>query len=153
MDGFRRFSEIFVNEAESICRELMFGDLPSVDLGEVKDEIGNTSLGFSFVHHPGNCLSDAYLELSTRACTTRRNGLLREGRWNWKAVFLYLKQVDAFQEVIAGMCYLCGGQLPRVLELFSVECENGSARARGFYVYNGYVFYFIRHHKAKRSTN
>jgi hypothetical protein len=74
----------------------------------------NTSYRFSFVHHPGNHLSEAYLELSTRACTTRRNGLLREGRWNWKAVFLYLKKVEALQEAVAGLCYMSGGQLPRV---------------------------------------
>jgi hypothetical protein len=114
MDSFRRFSEIFVNEAEHICRELMFEILPAVDLSQVKDEISNTSYGFSFVHHPGNHLSEAYLELSTRACTTRRNGLLREGRWNWKAVFLYLKKVEALQEAVAGLCYMSGGQLPRV---------------------------------------
>lgn len=153
MDSFRRFSEVFVDEAEDLCRELMFGVLPPVDLSQVKDEIGNTSQGFSFVHHPDNHLSEAYLELSTRACTTRRNGLLRKGRWNWKAIFLYLKKVEAFQEAVAGMCYTSGAQFPRVSELFGLECENGPTSARGFYTYNGHVFYLTRHHKAKRSTN
>lgn len=32
MDSFRRFSEVFVDEAEDLCRELMFGVLPPVDL-------------------------------------------------------------------------------------------------------------------------
>ncbi|KAF1357150.1 hypothetical protein EJ07DRAFT_129553, partial [Lizonia empirigonia] len=153
MDSFRRFSEVFVDEAEDLCRELMFGVLPPVDLSQVKDEISNTSQGFSFVYHPDNHLSEAYLELSTRACATRRNGLLREGRWNWKAIFLYLKKVETFQEAVAGMCYTSGGQFPRVSELFGLECENGPASARGFYVYNSHVFYLTRHHKAKISTN
>ncbi|RYN62353.1 hypothetical protein AA0113_g12500 [Alternaria arborescens] len=153
MDDFRRFTETFTSEAEHICQELMFGVLPPVDLGQVKDEISNTSQGFSFVHHAGNDLSEAYMQLSTRACTTRRNGLLREGRWNWKAVFLYSKKVEALLEAVAGMCYLSGGQLPRVSELFGLECENGPASARGLYVYSGCVVYLIRHHKAKRSTN
>ncbi|KAA8617310.1 DUF3505 domain-containing protein [Pyrenophora tritici-repentis] len=153
MDSFRRFSHMFVDEAEKICKELMFGVLPPVDLSQVKDEISNTSQGFSFVHHPGNRLSEAYLELSTRACTTRRNGLLRDGRWNWKAIFLYLKRVEAFLEAVAGMCYLSGGQVPRVSELFSLACENTAASARGLYVYNARIVYLIRHHKAKRSTN
>jgi hypothetical protein len=65
MDSFRRFSHIFVDQAEKICQELMFGVLPPVDLSEVKDEISNTIHGFSFVHHPANRLSEAYLELST----------------------------------------------------------------------------------------
>ena len=43
MDSFRRFSEVFVDEAEDLCRELMFGVLLPVDLSQVKDEIGNTS--------------------------------------------------------------------------------------------------------------
>lgn len=94
MDSFRRFSHILVDEAEKICQELMFGVLPPVDLNQVKDEISNMSQGFSFVHHPSSRLSEACLDLSTRACTTRRNGLLRDGRWNWKAIFLYLKRVN-----------------------------------------------------------
>jgi hypothetical protein len=65
MNAFRRLNEDFIKEAEHSCKELMFGDLPPVDLCQVKDEIGNTSQGFSFVHHPGNGLSEAYLELST----------------------------------------------------------------------------------------
>jgi hypothetical protein len=64
-----------------------------------------------------------------------------------------VKKVELLLEAIAGMCYLSGGQLPRVSELFSLECENGATSARGLYVYNGFVVYLIRHHKAKRSTN
>jgi hypothetical protein len=115
----------------------MFGDLPPVDLCQVKDEIGNTSQGFSFVQHPGNDLSEAYLELSTRACTIRRNGLFKDGCWNWKAIFHYLKKVEAFLETIAGTLYLSGGQLPRISELFGLECENGPTSARGMYAYHG----------------
>ncbi|KAL5379583.1 hypothetical protein PMIN06_011322 [Paraphaeosphaeria minitans] len=153
MDGFRSFVNFFLDEAEQLCRELMFDVLPPVDFSRVKDEIGNANQGFSFVRHSGNYLSDAYLELSTRACTTRRNGLFKEGRWNWKAIWSYLKKVEAFLEALAGVCYLSGGQLPRIPELFGLECENGPASARGFYVYNGHVLYLTRHHKAKRSTN
>ncbi|KAH7074968.1 hypothetical protein BKA63DRAFT_514097 [Paraphoma chrysanthemicola] len=37
MDSFRRFSELFMDEAEHICQELMFEILPPVDLSLVKD--------------------------------------------------------------------------------------------------------------------
>lgn len=50
MDEFRRFCESFTNEAEHICRELMFGVLPHLNLTQIKDEISNTSQGFSVVH-------------------------------------------------------------------------------------------------------
>jgi hypothetical protein len=43
IDSFRCFSYIFVDEAEKICQELMFGVLLPVDLSHVKDEISNTS--------------------------------------------------------------------------------------------------------------
>jgi hypothetical protein len=32
-------------------------------------------------------LAGAYLDLSAKACTTRRNGLFRENYWDWKAEF------------------------------------------------------------------
>jgi hypothetical protein len=51
------------------------------------------------------------------------------------------------------MCYLSGGQVPQVSELFSLACENTSASARGLYVYNARIVYLIRYYKAKRSTN
>jgi hypothetical protein len=41
------------------------------------------------------------------------------------------------------------GQVLRVSELFGLECENGPSSARGFYVYNNYIFYLIRHHKRR----
>jgi hypothetical protein len=48
---------------------------PVVDLASVKDDLTNTRSGFSFVKHPDNGLVDAYLDLSVKACTTRRKGL------------------------------------------------------------------------------
>lgn len=48
---------------------------PIVNLANVNDNFGNTQSGFSFVKHPNNRLVDAYLDLLTKACTTRCNGL------------------------------------------------------------------------------
>lgn len=143
MDSFRCFGELFLDDAEYICRELMFDVLPCVDLSKVKDEISNTTLGFSFAQHPENHLSKAYLELSGRACTTRRKGLLREGRWNWKAIFLYLKEVELLLQAMAGIFYLFGGQVPRITELFGLECENSPASIRGLYVYSAQIVYLV----------
>jgi hypothetical protein len=84
MDNFRLLSKHFLVEAELIYRDLMFDVLPDINLETVKDDLTNKGHGFSFVTHPCNRLSDAYLEVSTRACTTRRNGLFngKNGRWN-----------------------------------------------------------------------
>lgn len=53
----------------------MFELHPVVDLANVKDDLINTQYGYSFVQHPANKLADACLDLATKACTTRRNGL------------------------------------------------------------------------------
>lgn len=45
------------------------------------------------------------------------------------------------------------GQDPRGPELLGLKCENGSSTKRGLYVWNRFMVYVTRHHKAKRSTN
>jgi hypothetical protein len=77
MESFRRLAEHFLVKAEELCDDLMFGLNPVIDFAKVKDDLTNTQYGFSFVQHPSNKLADAYLDLSTKACTTRRNGLFR----------------------------------------------------------------------------
>lgn len=153
MDDFRGLGQLFLDKAEELCRDLMFDVLPDVDLAKVRDDLTNMNRGFSFVQHQANQLSNAYLDLSARACTTRRNGLLKDGCWNWNAIYLYMKKKEALLEALAGVLYTTGGQMPRASELFSLECQNGATRARGIYVYDGFVVYLTRHHKAKRSTN
>jgi hypothetical protein len=153
MESFRGLAEHFLVKAEELCDDLMFGLNPVIDLAKVKDDLTNTHYGFSFVQHPVNKLADAYLDLSAKACTTRRNGLFRENRWDWKAVSFYRKKAETLLEMIAGVFQTVGGQVARVSELFSLECKNGSSTERGLYVYNGFMISVIRHHKAKRSTN
>ncbi len=55
--------------------------------------------------------------------------------------------------MIAGVKQTVGGQVARVSELSSLEYENSSSTERGLYVYNGFMIFVTRHHKAKRSTN
>lgn len=55
--------------------------------------------------------------------------------------------------MIAGIKQTVGGQVPRISELSSLEYENSSSTERGLYVYNGFMIFVTRHHKAKRSTN
>jgi hypothetical protein len=153
MESFRGLAEHFLTKAEELCDDLMFGLDPLIDLAKVKDDLTNTKYGFSFVQHPANKLTDAYLDLSTKACTTRRNGLFRENRWDWKAIFHYRKKAESLQEMIAGVKQTVRGQVARVSELSSLEYENSSSTERGLYVYNGSMIFITRHHKAKRSTN
>jgi hypothetical protein len=94
MDEFRVFSDHLIQLGEKQCRGLMYDWLPEVDLAQVKDEWGNTRRGFSFTHHPGNKLADAYSQLSAIACTANGDRLLN-GEWNHAAVFQYMRRKEA----------------------------------------------------------
>jgi hypothetical protein len=153
MENFRNFGHSLVLHAEALCDKLMFNWLPRVDLNRVRDEMSNTRQGYSFIQDPANDLSTAYLTLSTRACTAQGDGLLQGDRWDFKAVSEYLKMTEAHQGYLAGTMLTLGGQGPRATELLSLEYCNGQSSQRGVYVYNGFMIYVTRHHKAKRSTN
>ncbi|KAJ9653233.1 hypothetical protein H2201_009164, partial [Coniosporium apollinis] len=63
MEAFRNFGHHILGKAEALCETLMYGWSPDLNLSEVKDDMRNTQLGYSFVQHPANGLSMAYLEL------------------------------------------------------------------------------------------
>ncbi|KAH8591171.1 hypothetical protein B0O99DRAFT_719407, partial [Bisporella sp. PMI_857] len=153
MDDFRKFGHSLVRHAESLCDTLMFDWMPEVDLSRVRDDMSNKRQGYSFIQHPANDLSMAYLTLSTRACTAQGDGLLQGDRWDFKAVSEYLKMTEAYQGYLAGAMLTLGGQAPRATEILSLEWCNGQSTERGVYVHDSFMIYVIRHHKAKRSTN
>jgi len=62
--------------------------MPHVDFASV-NIFSNRTRGFSFVSHPENGLSDAYLEISRYAFTTGQRSLRRDGRWDWESVLQY----------------------------------------------------------------
>lgn len=46
------------------------------------DRMANTKQGYSFVTEPANSLGEAYLELSSRASSSRIDGLASRGAWD-----------------------------------------------------------------------
>ena len=153
MGQFRLFSDFFIEKAGRLCDELMFGWKPTIDLSKIKDDITNSQKGYSFVTNPNNSLSEAYLELCNRACASRQDSLSRRGRWDWAAVFKYVKKEETFREILGWLMNLTGGQTARWTELLSLWCENGEFGGNGIFVYDALILYLIRHHKAKSSTN
>ncbi|KAH6874261.1 recQ helicase-like protein [Thelonectria olida] len=80
MGQFRLLPEHLIEQASRLCGELMFGwEPPIADLANIKDEMSNTSSGYSFVTDPGNNISSAYLELFRRACISRHEPLSKKG--------------------------------------------------------------------------
>ncbi len=153
MGQFRRLPEHFIREADLICKDMMFGWEPAIDLSNIKDDMTNNEKDFSFIRQPDNHLALAYVELSDRACKARRDGLFRNGRWDWQAVFRYRKKDDTLRSLLLGAMDCTGGQKPRCTELLGLYCVNGEHHPRGIFIYNGCVIYVVRHHKAKRTTN
>jgi hypothetical protein len=131
----------------------MFGWLPTVNLDQIKDDMSNTSYRYSFLEHPDNNLSTAYLALSTRVYTAQGDGLLHGNRWNLKTISEYLKMSDEYREYITAMMLTLGGQAPQIINLLSLEFCNGQSTERGVYMYNGFIVFITRYHKAKKSTN
>jgi hypothetical protein len=76
MEQLRIFASRVVSSSTMLCARLMYDWQPEFDLESIKDDFCNLQEGFSFIDHPTNELSSAYLELSTRACTDPSNGLL-----------------------------------------------------------------------------
>ncbi|KAL9561165.1 hypothetical protein ACKAV7_014520 [Fusarium commune] len=150
---FRKLLDYFITRAEDLCDKLMFGVKADVDFLKIKDDLASSKSGYNFTKVPENGLDSAYLELLVQAYAAGKNGLAKDGLWRLHTVTSYLKQVVEMEEQLAGGLYTSCGQTPRVLELLSLECENGPNTICGIHVWGGYVVYVIRHHKAKRLTN
>lgn len=152
MNDFRKLPDYFITQAEALCNRLMYSVKADVDLSEIKDDIANSKCGYNFIKKPENGLDSAYLELLLQAYAGK-DGLASNGIWRWQAVTAYLKQVIEMEELLAVGLYTSCGQSPRVVELLSLECENGPNTNRGVYVWGSYMAYIIRYHKAKRLMN
>ncbi|KIM94825.1 hypothetical protein OIDMADRAFT_34265 [Oidiodendron maius Zn] len=79
MDEFHALAHRVVKVAGDLCKELMYNWLQQVDLHQVKDDLQNRKAGFSFVRHPDNRLSEAYLGLLAKASTAKPNALMTHG--------------------------------------------------------------------------
>jgi hypothetical protein len=153
LQQFRTFAHEILAQAELVCARLMYDWKPRVSLKSIKDDLRNTTNGFSFVQHPGNDLVEAYLQLSARACSNTHDPLQANKTWNISAISRYLKLKEELLELILALLYVVGGQCPRGTELFSIEQCNSPSTERGVYIHNGYVIYVTRYHKARKATN
>jgi hypothetical protein len=150
MEEFRKLPNYFISQAEEICNRLMLNLKPDIDLTIIRDDMANSHSGYSFVKHKKNGLDRAYLELLVSSYNCQENELARHGRWKWKSVTSYLKQVTELEEMLAGGLYTACGQTPRARDLLSLACETGPSTGCGISIWNGLMGYVLQHHKAKR---
>ncbi|PON20106.1 hypothetical protein TGAM01_v211029 [Trichoderma gamsii] len=155
VDQFRTLSGYFISEAEAMAQDLLYGLDPVLNIAEIKDNMTNREVGYSFVKHEENGFQMATRQLLAQLSQPYRHQppLIAHKGWQWSAVKHYLCMVTRLQESIFGGKYTSGGQTPRLRELQWLLCENTAWASRGVYVWNGSVVYIIKHHKAKRMTN
>jgi hypothetical protein len=149
MEQFRSFSHSLIERCGQLCRTLMYGWEPPVQLDRIRDDMSNTQRGYSFIHHPANRLSEAHLDLFRRACTAPENALMRQDHWVPTAVRRYADGVSELRRIFSCLFLLTGGGEPRVTELSGLECINTASSRRGIYIYNGRVIFYSPHHKSR----
>jgi hypothetical protein len=153
MNSYRRLYTTLLEEAGRLSAELIYNWEPKFDLESIKDDLTNSQPSFSFVSHPKNGLEKAYLLLSAKVCISQSNPLSRGGRWNSKAIFLYMKKEESLREMFGLLKLGAAGGPPCGPDLLHLRYVNHETAERGIYMYNGSMIYLIRSHKAKRSTN
>lgn len=150
---FKQISQDVLQSAAVICDRLMYNWRPNFDLKRVRDKLSNSTQAYSFVSDPANRLSDAYLDLSRRACLAAVDGLMTDNSWDMDAVQRYLALHDEMLQLLMLLIHLTAGQAARGTEMLSVEYRNGPSTLRGICVYTGKIIVITRHHKCRRVTN
>jgi len=153
MPDFKQISQDVLQSATLLCCRLMYNWQPHFDLETIKDEISNNNAGYSFVSDPANELSDAYLDLSRRACLASFDGLMTDDSWDMDAVKRYLALHHEMLRLLMLLIHLTAGQAARGTEMLAVEHRNGPSTLRGICVYSGTIIVITRHHKCRRATN
>jgi hypothetical protein len=153
MHQFRSVAQDVLQTAIAAVNRLMYDWDPVCNLATIKDQMANTSRGYSFVSEPANSLSEAYLDLSQRASLAGIDGLLSRDGWRQPRVSRYLDDSEAFLSLLFILVYLTGGQAAQGTELTSVEYQNGASTQRGIYVYGSAFVVVTRHHKSRHATN
>ena len=88
----------------------MFDIKLDINLVVIKDDMVNTLSGYSFLKYSANNLNKVYLDLLYLTYASRESKLSKGGRWRWKSMDLYLKQVTKLEEMLARGLYIACGQ-------------------------------------------
>ncbi len=148
LQQFQDFAHIIIKSAASVYSRLMYDWQPKINLGMIKNDFWNNRKGFSFIQHSVNRLADAYLQLSARACMTKKNDLVMKKKWNSLTISWYLKWKKELFDFILAILYVLEDQAFWSTELMSIKFCNDSTSKHSIYVYDRFLIYVTRHHKA-----
>jgi len=80
MNKIRQLGRHAYQSATDTLDRLMYGLQPVIRPQGVRDNLANTTQGYSFIQDPSNHLSTVYLHLSSRACLDPIDGLMSSER-------------------------------------------------------------------------
>jgi hypothetical protein len=149
INEFRTFAKYLVQQCLTVCEELMYRWKPVVEIEKLRDDWNNTHAGYSFVHHPTNRLSGAYLELCSRACTASKHGLMVNDRWVLESARRYLKLHDEGVRLLLCLLGSLSGQAPRSSELLELQFVNAPSGVRDIFVHQASLIWVCRRHKSR----
>ncbi|KAG6091283.1 hypothetical protein E4U30_007298 [Claviceps sp. LM220 group G6] len=89
MDNFRAMIDNAIHEAEDLLWLILMStprktDRLELNIKDLSDDISSRELGYSFVDHPKNCLTSAYIDVTFRRLLESDNGkkMRRDGNWH-----------------------------------------------------------------------
>ncbi|KAH8723306.1 hypothetical protein GQ44DRAFT_597986, partial [Phaeosphaeriaceae sp. PMI808] len=123
----------------------------TIDLQKVVDDVTFTKRGMSFVDRPENHLSNGLALMLARVESTEGGSrlLLRDGKWNIKAVRRYLLEIDYFLEMGLAGVHIGSGQPARGPEITTIRHRNGVLQDRNLVVASGHVMTIVRYYKSQ----
>lgn len=137
--------------------------LPRIPWSRIEDRHGETAVGHSFLHDPGNAwwleAGNDWVVKQIAASDTRRTAWIVESLderhpYRGKAIRDYDRIVDQFREQMLVLMHMTGGQparSPEVLGLRMWNTMNGGVR--NIFIHNGMVCFVTMYHKGFRQTN
>ncbi|KAH8686640.1 hypothetical protein GQ44DRAFT_720308 [Phaeosphaeriaceae sp. PMI808] len=105
----------------------------------------------SFVDRPENHLSNGLALMLARVESTEGGSrlLLRDGKWNIKAVRRYLLEIDYFLEMGLAGVHIGSGQPARGPEITTIRHRNGVLQDRNLVVASGHIMTIVRYYKSQ----
>lgn len=152
---FRSLKEL----KDILYNDLLFGkqDFPSINISEIKDDLGNRDPGYFFGIDQRNpelreARSWLLLQISTDPVLRRKflkSGLLDDPSFNNTACKEYEAKVMSFLEHLFIVIHLGSGQPARGTEIAGIQFRNEQQAVRALFVINGEICFNINYNKSQ----
>ncbi|KAI9846389.1 MAG: hypothetical protein M1837_003980 [Sclerophora amabilis] len=154
--AFKTFVRKILQDLKGQLQDLIYGQLPYVDLHTIADDLTSTKVGSSFRDQAPNAhLQNAYQDLMRRAwCNTDpHRSLQHRDQWHARAILAYFERIGNFLQTLLVAMHICSGQPARGPEITGILHTNSIHRARNVFCVHGRIVWITQYHKARTTTN